>query len=330
MTTISIKRRGFMAGAAAAGGLLAAPGLLRAQSYATDTVRIIVGNAAGGSNDTLARFIAPVMERELGQPVIVVNRPGAGSMIGLTEVLGAKPDGHTIFCSSAAVLSVAHMNENPPGNPVTDLEHITTIGEGAFRIVINIENGIETYDQMITHLKENPGSLRHATPGFGGNIHLMTEIFKNRAGIDMPAVHYNSVGNILTDLLGNEIQVGFTGPHLTKPYIEEGKLYPLATTGTMDDADYPDIPKTIDLGLTDVDKFRNWFGLHVPKGTGDDIVNQIYEATKAALQDPDVESGIKANNFLIGGITPAEFTEVMVSEDKVYAEAAALVAGQEG
>lgn len=328
MKSTTINRRGFLAGTVAAGGILATPGLLRAQSYATETVRIIVGNAAGGSNDTLARFIAPVMERELGQPVIVVNRPGAGSILGLAEVLESEPDGHTIFCSSAAVLAVAHMSENSPGNPVTDLEHVTTIGEGAFRIVINAENGIDSYDAMIAHLKENPGSLRHATPGFGGNIHLMTEIFKNRAGVDMPAVHYNSVGNILTDLLGNEIQVGFTGPHHTKAYIEEGKLSPIATTGTTPDADYPEIPKTVELGLTDVDKFRNWFGLHLPKGTSADIQNQIYEAAKAALNAPEVSSGITSNNFTLGGITPEAFADVMVSEDKVYAEAAALVASQ--
>ncbi len=328
MTSLSINRRGFLAGTAAVGGVLAAPGLLRAQSYATETVRIIVGNAAGGSNDTLARFVAPIMERELGQPVIVINRPGAGSILGLAEVLDSKADGHTLFCSSAAVLSVAHMSDNAPGNPVTDLEHITTIGEGAFRVVMNVENGIDSYDKMIAHLKENPGSLRHATPGFGGNIHLMTEIFKNRAGIDMPAVHYNSVGNILTDLLGNEIQVGFTGPHLTKPYIEEGKLFPIATTGTMPDADYPEIPKTVDLGLTDVDKFRNWFGLHAPKGTSPEILDQIYSAAKTAIEEPEVAKGIKGNNFALGGITPAEFSEVMVTEDRVYAEAAAIVATQ--
>lgn len=324
MTSFKLTRRTFLAGTAAAGGLLAMPSIVRAQSYANRPVTIIVANAAGGSNDTLARFIAPVMEQTLGQPVLVENRPGAATNIGFAAVLNSKPDGHTVLCSSAAILAAAHTTENAPGNPVTDLEHVTIIADGAFRLVINAQNGIENYDQFIEYAKANPGALRHGTPGFGGNIHLLAEIFKNRAGIDMPAIHYNSVGNILTDLLGNEIQVGITGPHLTTPYIEEGQLVGLATTGAQPDADYPDLPRTINL-VPDVEKFRNWFGLHLPKGTDAEIVNQIYDAAMVALADENVVKGIKANNFLVGGITPAEFAQTMIDEDAVYAEGAALI-----
>lgn len=320
-----ISRRTFMTATAAIGGTLAMPGILRAQSFASKPVFIIVPNGAGGSNDTLARLIAPTLEKQFGQPVVVENRPGAGTNIGFSAILNAPADGHMIFVSSAAILSARHTLENSPGDPVTDLEHITIIADGAFRGVINASNGIKSYEELVAHLKANPGSLRHSTPGFANNIHLLTEIFKARAGIEMPAVHYNSVGNVLADLLANEVQVGVMGPHLTNPYIEEGRLVPLFTTGRQRETDYPDIPTTLELGLADVDKFRNWFGMHVKKGTPADIVTQIYDATKLALADETVQKTIIANKFDVGGITPEEYTKTIVEENAVYAEAAELI-----
>lgn len=327
MSITTFKRRTFLAGMAATGGLLAAPHVARAQSYATRPVRIIVQNAAGGSNDTLARFVAPTMEEYLGQPVIVENRPGAAGNIGFHAAMTAKPDGHTLLCSSVAILAAAHTSDNPPGNPVTDLEHITQLADGPFRFAINPDNGISNFDEFLAHMRANPGSLRHGTPGFGGNIHLLAEIFKNRAGIDMPAVHYNAVGNILTDLLGNEIQVGITGPHHTKPYIESGQLVPLMTTGPRPDPNFPEIPTAADVGLPDVQDFRNWFGLHAPKNTPQDILDQVYNAAQAALTNPDVIKGIEANNFVVKDTSPAEFAAAMKSEDALYAEAAGLIQG---
>lgn len=315
-------RRAFIAGSLAAAGAIASPAVVRAQSFATKPIRIIVGNAAGGTNDFSARLIAPVLAEELGQPVVVENRPGAAGNLGLGLAVRAAPDGHTLFASSSVMLAAGHTHVNKPANPVADLEHITMLCDGAFTFSIHPDVPARTLPELIALAKKEPGKLRHGTPGAGGNIHLCAELMKLRAGIDMPAVHYSSAGAILTDVLQNQIQMCITAIQLTIGHIKAGKLHGLFVASNTREALLPEMPTSVELGLKDLDRITNWFGLHAPKGTPPQVVKQIHAATVKALRLPDSITKLGAGGFKAVGDSAEAFTARMIADDKVFAEAA--------
>ncbi len=322
MTISSLTRRSFMISAAAAGATLAAPSILRAQSFATHPITIIVGNAAGGANDTLARLIQPILQAELGKPVLVENRPGAAGNIGLGLAMQAKPDGHTLFCSSSVMLATAHTHIHTPGNPVEGLEHITMIGDGNFTYTAPAEAGAKNYEEFKALVKASPGKFRHGTPGAGGNIHLSAELLKLREKLDMPAIHYKAAGDLITDLLSNQIQMAINAIQLTEPHIRSGKLVPLFTAGKVREKKVEGIPTSVELGIPDMERITNWFGLHAPKGTPADVLAQIHAATVKGVQSPVAAEKMTAGGWTPIGYSREEFTARLISDDAIFGEVA--------
>jgi tripartite-type tricarboxylate transporter receptor subunit TctC len=323
MTAFRPTRRGFLAAAASAGAFLAAPSILRAQSYATRPVTIIVGNAAGGANDTLARLIQPILSDELGQPVLVENRPGAAGNLGLGLALEAEPDGHTLFCSSSVMLATAHTHVSAPGNPLEALEHITMIADGYFTFTTPAATGVKNYDEFKALVKSKPGELRHGTPGAGGNIHLSAELLKLREGLEIPAIHYKAAGDLITDLLTNQIQMAINSIQLTEPYIRSGQLVPLFTAGPVRETRVEGmIPTSVELGISDMERITIWFGLHAPKGTPEAALAEIHAATVKAVQSPEVVEKLEAGGWIPVGDSREAFTERMRGDDAIFAEVA--------
>ena len=326
MESSRITRRSFLGGPVALGATVASPAVLRAQSFATRPVRMVVGNAAGGINDFMARLIAPIMAEEFGQPVVVDNRPGAAGNLGLGLAVRAAPDGHTLFASSSVMLATAHTHVSKPANPVTDLDHITMIGSGAFTFTYNANVPAQNYAEFVELAKREPGKLKHGTPGAGGNIHLAAELFKIRAGIQLTPVHYSSAGAILTDVLNNEIQLAINAIQLTAGHIRAGKLRPLFVASGEREAEVPEMPTSVELGLKDMDRITNWFGLHAPKGTPPGILRQIHAAAVKAIRAEDSGRRLAAGGFKPIGDSPEAFTARLVSDDKIFAEVAQTAA----
>lgn len=322
MITKPIHRRHLLASGAALATMLAAPRITRAQSFATRPITIVVGNAPGGANDTLARLLQPAMEEALGQPVLVENRPGAAGNIGLAHAMQAKPDGHTLFCSSSVMLATAHTHVAAPGNPLQDLEHITMIGDGNFTYTAPAATGATDWESFQALVRQSPGSFRHGTPGAGGNIHLSAELLKLREELDMPAIHYRAAGDLITDLLSNQIQMAINAIQLTAPHLASGALVPLFTAGKMRETQVEGIPTSVELGIPDMDRITNWFALHAPKGTPDDVLAQIHAAAVKGIR-----SDVAVEKMRTGGWTPIgdsreDFTRRLISDDAIFAEVA--------
>lgn len=318
----TINRRQVLASGAALSVALAAPCIARAQSYATRPITIVVGNAPGGANDTLARLIQPALEQALGQPVLVENRPGAAGNIGLAHAMQARPDGHTLFCSSSVMLATAHTHVAAPGNPLEDLEHITMIGDGNFTYTAPAATGATDWASFKALVQQNPGTMRHGTPGAGGNIHLSAELLKLREGLDMPAIHYRAAGDLITDLLSNQIQMAINAIQLTAPHLASGALVPLFTAGKTRETQVEGIPTSVELGIPDMDRITNWFALHAPKGTPEDVLDQIHAAAVKGIH-----SDVAVEKMRTGGWTPigdsrADFTARLVADDAIFTEIA--------
>ena len=166
-----ISRRGFVAGSVGLGATLAYPAVLGASSYAKQPVRLFVGTGAAGTNDLVARLIAPILKEELGQPVLVENRPGAATTLAVKLVANAKPDGHTLLVSSGAAVAVHVTSVTKPADLINELDHISMICDGAYVYAVNSQVSVKSAEEFIALCKKEPGKIRYGGTGPGGTIH---------------------------------------------------------------------------------------------------------------------------------------------------------------
>ena len=239
-------RRRLLHLAAGAAVLPALSGFASAQTYPSRPVRIIVGFAAGGPNDILARLIGQWLSERLGQPFVIENRPGAGSNIATEAVVHATPDGYTLLLVGTPNAINATLYDNLNFNFIRDIAPIAGLIRGALVMVVHPSVPAKTLPEFIAYAKANPGKLSYGSGGVGGITHITAELFKQEAGgLDIVHVPYRGVAPALTDLLGGQVQILFTNLALLIGYIGTGKLRALAiTTATRLDT-LPDIP-TID------------------------------------------------------------------------------------
>ena len=312
MADRSLTRRTFMKLAAGALAMPYAAGT-RAQSYATKPLRLVVGNSAGGSNDHVARLLAPYMSERLGQSVVVDNKPGAAGNIGLESVVKAPPDGYTLFMGGSNMLASAHTR--PIGiNPVEDLEHVSMFCEGYMVYTINTIIPATNAAEFIALAKKQPGKINYGTPGAGGNIHLSVELFKLRTGIDITAIHYKSMANVYADILSNEIQMSVQTFATLDAQRKAGKQRALFVASRKRDPQFPDVPTSVELGIADLEYVTNWFGVHAPKGTPPAIVRQLQSIVADAAKTPAIRDKLVAGGFEPVGNGSDEF-KARVAQD---------------
>lgn len=319
MNTTETSRRRFVLGTAAAAATGAVPLRAQAPSYATRPVRLVVGNAAGGANDLVARLIGPVLMERLGQPVVVENRPGAAGNIGLEAVVKAPPDGHTLFVSSSVMLASAH-TKAAGLDPVDGLEHVSMICDGYFVFSVNTAVPAGTLAEFVALAKRAPGTINYGTPGAGGNIHVAGELFKLRTGIDIVPVHYKSAGALTADLIANQIQMSIQGLAIIGPHIRTGKAKPLMIASRERDRQFPEIPTSVELGIADLDSVTNWFGLHAPRGTPAAIVRTLHALAVEAVGTPAVREKLVAGGFVPVGSSPEEFRARILKDYRIFGD----------
>ena len=314
MTKIGLSRRLVLGGGVAAVATLAAPNLLRAQSYATRPVRLFVGTAASGSNDLVARLLAPRFEAALGQPVVVENRPGGATTLAVGLVAQAKPDGHTLLVSSAAAISTYVTSVQKPPNLLDDLDHIGMICDGAFIYALHKDVPARNTAEFIALLKSEPGSIRYGATGTGGGIHLSGALFQQQTGTQMTAIQYANAGMRLNELLANQTQLGIAGAAVLSQQIEAGMLRPLFVAGTERTPLFPNVPTGLEDGITELQGISNWFGLHGPKGLPPEMISTLNAIMIKALQDQKVLAGLKAAGFFPVGGSPGELLARMEAD----------------
>jgi tripartite-type tricarboxylate transporter receptor subunit TctC len=310
-------RRRLLHLAAGAAVLPALSGLASAQTYPSRPVRIIVGFAAGGPNDILARVIGQWLSERLGQPFVIENRPGAGSNIATEAVVHATPDGYTLLLVGTPNAINATLYDNLNFNFIRDIAPIAGLIRGALVMVVHPSVPAKTLPEFIAYAKANPGKLSYGSGGVGGITHITAELFKQEAGgLDIVHVPYRGVAPALSDLLGGQVQILFTNLSLLIGYIGTGKLRALAiTTATRSDA----LPDTPTIGeVVPGYEASSVFGLGAPRNAPTEIIDRLNKEINAALADPAFEARLAHLDGTALGGSPADFGKLIAEETEKW------------
>ena len=315
---MKLLRRQFLHLAAGATALTASSRLTWAQTYPSRPVRILVGFAAGGPNDILARQISHWLSERLGQPFVVENRPGAGSNIATETVVRASPDGYTLLLVGTPNAINATLYDKLNFNFIRDITPVASLIRGALVMVVHPSVPAKTVPEFIAYAKAQPGKLTYGSGGVGGITHITPELFKMMAGVSMVHVPYRGVAPALTDLLAGQVQVLFANPTQSTQYISAGKLRALAiTTATRSDA-LPDLP-TVGEFVPGYEA-SSIFGIGVPKHTPAEIIDKLNKEINVALIDPKFKARLADLDGAVLGGSPADFRKLIAAETEKWGQ----------
>jgi tripartite-type tricarboxylate transporter receptor subunit TctC len=315
---MKLSRRRFLHLAAGTVALSAVPRIAWAQSYPLRPVRVIVGFAAGGTTDVLARMIGQWLSERLGQPFLVENRPGAGTNIATEAVVKSAPDGYTLLMVSPPNTINATLYEKLNFNFLRDIAAVAAIARVPNVMEVNPSVPAKTVAEFIAYAKANPGKLSFASAGVGSSQHLSGEMFKMMAGVDMVHVPYRGGAPALTDLIGGQVQLMFDNVSSSIEHIRAGKLRPLAvSTATRSDA-LPDIPTVGDVLPGFEASAVN--GVGVPRETPSDIIALLNRHINAALADPAIKARLANLGSTVLPGSPADYGMLLANETEKWAK----------
>jgi tripartite-type tricarboxylate transporter receptor subunit TctC len=309
-----------------AAGVAAPPllsGLAYADTYPSRPVRIMVGFAAGGPNDILARLVGDWWSERLGQQFIVENRPGAGSNIATDAVVRAPPDGYSLLLVGSPNAINATLYENLDFNFLRDIAPVAALTRGALVMVIHPSVPAHTIPEFIAYAKANPGKLSYGSGGVGGITHIAAELFKQAAGgLDVQHVPYRGVAPAITDLLGGQVQVVFVNVAPSIGYLQSGKLRALGLTTAARSEALPDVPAIGE--FVPGYEASSVFGIGAPKGTPIAIIDRLNREANAALADPGFKTRLRSLDATALGGSPADFGKLMADETEKWARVISL------
>ena len=298
---------------------LVAPAAL-AQGYPAKPVRMLVGFPPGGAADFVARALGEPLARELGQPLVIENRPGAGSSIAAELTARAAPDGYTILIASPSSIMVNPLLMPKLGyNAKTDLAPITQVSASPMVIAAHPGTGITSLRELIEAAKKAPGKLNFASAGNGSAPHLAGVLFLRVAGVDIVHVPFKGGGPAVASVLAGDTQVTFATPPSVLPQIEAGRLRGLAVTSRNGSPLFPNLPGTEAAGLPDYE-ISFWYGFFAPAGTPAPIIKRLFDATSVVLQKPEVKQMLaREGTETAGSRSPEDFAAFLVAEEKLWA-----------
>ena len=290
--------------------------IANAQGYPAKPVRIIVPFAPGGTADTLGRIVATKLTESLGQSFLAENRPGAGGLLGSELVAKSAPDGYTLVVSGVASHAIAPaLAAKPPFDPVKDFTHIALFGGPP--AVLGVHPSLPTKDLkgFVALAKARPGQLTYGSPGNGTQGHLVAEVFKQTAGINIIHVPYKGASIAVVDIVAGHIHAISTTLTTASGQIRAGRIRALAISSAKRLADYPGVPTFRESG------YRNlvatvWFSLSGPTGVPADIVSKLNGEVRRILQLPDVRERLRGDGIEPNQLDPKAFTEFMTDEVK--------------
>jgi tripartite-type tricarboxylate transporter receptor subunit TctC len=281
----------------------------RAQSYPDRPVKIIVPTPPGGPVDVIARITANYLQNALGKSFVVENRPGAGNTIGSKDAAEALPDGYTLLYSSASGLVIAPLLHPDAGyDPIASYDPIALVGASSLVLVVNPAVPAHNVAELIAYAKANPGKVNFSSGGIGVQPHLVGELFKARAGIDIVHVPYKGGAPSINDLVAGNVQMTFEGTSVLLPLIQAGRLRALAVTTAKRIPQLPDVPTMMESGFADF-VVTSWTGLLAPAHTPDTVIAKLNASINAGLKTPDLLNALaNLSNEPLGG-TPHAFTD---------------------
>ncbi|MCC6193118.1 MAG: tripartite tricarboxylate transporter substrate binding protein [Burkholderiales bacterium] len=281
--------------------------------YPNRTIKMLVPFAPGGSTDMVARIVAVKLATRLGQPVVVENRPGAGTAIAMQAVARAVPDGYTLLFSSSALANYPSLTKNVVLDVQHDLVPVTTVVSAMYVVLVHPSVPARTVPELITLAKSRPGQLNIGSAGSGSANHLAGELFKSAAGIDLVHVQYKGSGPALIAAIAGEVQVIIEPIISARAYIDSGRLRALAVTGDRRSIALPDLPTVAESGVPGFEA-SFWLGVLAPPGISQDIVATLAGAIGAILKDPEVKAQLVAQGTEPIGDRPDQFAR-RIAED---------------
>lgn len=301
-----------------ASALALASSAVLAQASDQNPIRLVVGYAAGGPVDAAARLFAPAFAKELGQSVIVENRPGAGGVTGGDSVAKAQPNGQVLYFGASPTITISpNVLKSMPFDPAKDLAPIAPILDYANVLVVNKEQPFKTLPELIAHAKANPGKLAYGSAGVGASNHLSGALFAQRAGIDLNHVPYRGNAPAMTDVIGGQIQMMFDIISTGRNYVQSGRVRAVAVTSKNRNASLPDVPTMRELGMDY--EVSGWYGLYGPAKLPADLIAKYNDAAKRALAQTELKTKLVEQGYDLWTGAPQLLTERAARERAMWA-----------
>jgi tripartite-type tricarboxylate transporter receptor subunit TctC len=284
-----------------------------AQSWPSRPIRVIIPFGAGSATDLVPRIVFDQLAPQLGQPIVVENRGGAGGTLGTAAVAKAEPDGYTLLGHSNAFSVAPAIYSNLPYDTVADFAPVTPFGSLAVVLVMAPSKGFKTIQEMIAAAKAKPGSFNYASVGVGSGTHLSAEKFKLAAGFDAVHVPFRGGPEALTEVVAGRVDFYFCPVGTALPFIRDGRLVALVSNGAERDPDLPDVPTVKDVGYASAE-FPVWIGLLAPAKTPRPIVDRLNIETIKAVQTPAVKDKLRKAGVAPMPLAPGDFSAHIKAE----------------
>ena len=299
-----------------------ATGAARAEDYPTHPIRLVVPYAAGGGADSVARIVAKRVGETIGQPIVIENRGGAGSIIGAELVKKSSPDGYTLLLGQSGPISInPAVYRDLPYDPLKDFAPVTMTTAYPYIMVVSPALGVKTLQEFVALAKSKTDQLNYGTTGVGAANHLVTELFDRKAGIRMTHIPYRGTALAVTDLIAGQVQVVFADPISALPHIKAGTLLALAVTSKERSPVASDVPTIAESGYPGFDAIA-WHGILAPANTPTAIINRLNAEIVAALKDPETKGLLEKQAMQTVGNSPQAFADFIKQDIAIWKEVA--------
>jgi tripartite-type tricarboxylate transporter receptor subunit TctC len=299
----------------------AAAGGLAQSGYPMKPVRVVVPSSAGGGTDIVARIIAPDLSKRLGQQVVIDNRPGAGTMIGIEVAAKSPPDGYTLLMGLSTLAINPALYQKVPYDPVRDFAPITEAVSSASIIVVHPSLPVKSVKELIAFARSLPGQINYASAGTGTYPHMTMELFLSMANLKMVHIPYKGTGPAMIDMLAGHTAVMAATILTGMPQIRAGRLRPLGITSAARSAVAPEIPTVAESGLPGFESVQ-WYGMLAPAKTPKEIITRLHLEVTRILQQPETRERFAGDGADPVGNTPDEFARFIQSELVKWAKVA--------
>ncbi|UDG78568.1 tripartite tricarboxylate transporter substrate binding protein [Achromobacter sp. 77] len=276
-----------------------------AAAYPDHPITLINPYAAGGPADVVARSLARALEKRLGQPVVVENKPGGGASIGTGFVARAKPDGYTLLLGTSAGHVVTPLMQKTTYDGIQAFEFCSVVAVQPIMLVVNPSRGIKTVQALIARAKAEPGKLSYGSAGVGGATHLGAELFQQAAHVQLNHIPYAGASPAINDAVGGQIDLAMLNLSASLPFIRQGRLVPLAYAASERSPLLPDVPTLDEAGVPGA-QAATWYSLAAPAGTPPDIVQTLSDTVRRVNDDPDYRRVMQDQAISLMALSPQD------------------------
>ena len=307
-----------LAGIFMAGSLLVTPAA-QAQQYPAKPIKMVVGYSAGGAVDIVARTIGQSLSNSMGQPVVVENKPGAGTNIAVRAVIDSAPDGYTLLMAANALAANMSLYQPAPFDAEKDLVPVSLVGRVPVVLAVNAATGPATLGKLIEAAKAKPGAFNYASPGNGSTPHMAVELFERAAGISLSHVPYRGGGPAITDVIGGQVPMVAVNALEVLPHVKSGRLRVLAVLSATRAATLPDVPTIAESGFSGFEA-SVWYGVVAPAATPKAVVAKLQTEIQKALLTTEVRERMTAVGGEVLPATSEQFGALIRADRLRYAK----------